>query len=320
MNNKNLLNILDLPQNPFEKREIILNRTTETTSRAATQYITEKYENTELLETVNDFISYNLIDAAPSDFDSFLKLKLFPWVESSKELEKALSLIVLSFYKNSLDSMRRALELILVGSFFILENQTTEAATEWLKSNKKTPQFRKIVKEILGHQPYTNCEAECNLSAHITSLYHKLSDYIHVKGLRKSQREFHPSSHSFDGVESLVFNEKSCKLTLDLFVQTTQTIALICALTTPRLLIGFDLEKKFGLNPPLSGFYEEKQTERLQNLIPAPFHEFIARLRANDPNLKSLEEWFDNLPDISDEEFNKQCEEFRRNFNNEIEQ
>ncbi|MHC1791269.1 hypothetical protein [Solidesulfovibrio sp.] len=318
MNNKNVLNILDLPKNLFEKREVILNRTIEIASRAATQYITRKYENAERLEIVNDFINYDLIDAAPSDFDSFNKLKLFPWAESSKELEKSLTLIVLSLYKNSLDSMRRALELIIVGSFFILENQTAEEATAWLKSNKKTPQFRKMIKEIIGHQPYTNCESECSLSTYITSLYHKLSDYIHVKGLRKSQREFHPSTHSFDGVESLVFNEKSCKLTLDLVVQTTQTIALICALTTPRLLIGFDLERKFGLNPPLSGFFEERQAERLQKLIPTEYYEFIARLRANDPNLKSLEELFSNLPDISDEDFNKQCEEFKRNWSNKI--
>ena len=314
MNDHRPFNILDLPSDPFERREHILDKTIEIASRESTTYITKSYSKIELLAKATDFIDQDLTDAAPSDFDSFIKLKLFPWVEASKELDRSLSLIVLSFYKNSLDSMRRALELIVVGSFFILENQKKTESVAWLTSNQKTPQFRKMIKEIAAHHPYATCEAECSLTAFITSLYHSLSDYIHVKGIHKSQRKFHPSSHTFDGVAALLFNEASCKLTLDLFIQTTQTIALICALATPRLLIGFDLEKKFGLNPPLSGFFEEAQADRLIALIPEEFQLFMTKFRDSDPDLRSLKEWFDKLPDITNEEFKKQCAEFRKTY------
>lgn len=105
METRKSINFADLPRDTFEAREFIVARTGEWSLSESAKFINEKYVNRELLEHAVDFFSYDLIDAAPSDGDSLIKLGLFPWVEASSEIEKALSLIMLSFYKNSYDSM-----------------------------------------------------------------------------------------------------------------------------------------------------------------------------------------------------------------------
>ncbi|MHC1712707.1 MAG: hypothetical protein AB9872_11225 [Solidesulfovibrio sp.] len=314
MDSKDTLNFLDLPDTPFDLRESILSKTAIHTLAKTADYIKCQYKNHEQLEIARCFFEYDLVDAAPSDGDSFIKLGLFPWVESSNELEKSLSLIMLSFYKNSYDSMRRALELIVVGAFFILDDIGIDKARSWLKSNNNTPNFRRMLEKLVKYTPYTSCQYKCQFSDYALDLYYRLSDYIHVKGIEKSQRKMKASTSRFNDVEFLEFNKKSCKESLDLFIETVQAISLICALTTPRLLVGFDLEKKFGLNPPLSGFFEYDQTERLQLLIPEKFHPFIDELEKNDDGIKAVIEWIENLPDITQEEFSTQCDEFRKKY------
>ena len=131
----------------------------------------------------------------------------------------------------------------------------------------------------------------------------------------KSHRKLTPSTHHFNDVAALVFHESSCKHSLDLLIETTQAISLICILTIPRLLVGFDLEGKFGLNPPLSGFFTPDQSERIYMLVPDRFRLFIDELKKNDDGIRSVEEWFDSMPDISEEEFSQQCKEFNTRYN-----
>lgn len=315
MTSEKSLNLLDLPKDPFELRSIILNTTAESATLKTARYIKEHYEKIEILETSLDFFADDLVNAAPSDGDSLAKLGLFPWIESAREIEKALSLIMLSLYKNSYDSLRRALELVVVGSFFILESIEMEKARGWVKSSRNTPNFKRALEKLIKQDPYATCEQRCQLSEPILGLYYRLSDFIHVKGMEKSYRKLTPSVSRFNDVEALTFNEKSCKDSLDLLIETIENISIICALTIPRLLIGFDLERKFGLNPPLSGFFEHAQAERINLLIPDRFRPYIDDLKKNDEGIRSITKWFENLPDITDEEFTRQCEEFRKENN-----
>lgn len=314
MNETKQLNILDLPNNPFECREYLLAKTAVPTLSKTTDYIRNQYINSKLLETARLFADNDLLDAAPSAVDTLRKLSLFPWVESSIELEKSLSLIMLSFYKNSYDSMRRALELIVVGSFFMLDDIEIDRSRAWLKSNENTPNFRRMLKKLIKHEPYCQCEVNCQFCSDLLDLYYRLSDYIHVKGIEKSHRKIKPTTHRFNGVELLGFDEKSCKESLNIYIETVRAICFLCALSTPWLMIGFDLYNKFGLNPPLSGFFEYDQAERLHSLIPDKFREFMVNLIMTDDGIHTIVEWFENIPDITQEELARQCEEFKSTY------
>ena len=295
------IKLADLPSDPFEARSIVLNKTGGWALEKSAKYIQEQYSNYAMLEYAVDFFDQDLLDAAPSDGNSFIKLGLFPWAEAASELEKVLSLTMLSLYKNSFDSMRRALELVVVGAFFILDSIETEKARAWLKSNKSTPNFKRAIEKLVKDEPYLSCEHQCKFSEFILDIYYRLSDYVHVKGMEKSHRRLTPSSHHINDVACLMFHESSCKQSLDLFIETSQAISLVCVLTIPRLLVGFDLESKFGLNPPLSVFFAHNQSERLYFLIPERFRLFVDELEKNDEGIRSVKEWFDSMPDISEE-------------------
>lgn len=50
-------------------------------------------------------------------------------------------------------------------------------------------------------------------------------------------------------------------------------------------------------------------------LIPEQFRAFIDELEKNDEGIRSVKDWFDNMPDISPEEFEQQCKEFEEMYN-----
>lgn len=196
-----------------------------------------------------------------------------------------------------------------------MESVEREKARAWIKSNKSTPNFRRAIEKLVKCEPYFECESKCKFSQFILDIYYKLSDYVHVKGMEKSHRKLNPSSHHYSDVAALLFHEDSCKYSLDLFIETISSISIVCALAVPRLLVGFDLDSKFGLNPPLSGFFTDSQAERLYLLIPEQFRAFIQDLEKNDEGIRSVKDWFDNMPDISPEEFEQQCKEFNEMYN-----
>ena len=210
--------------------------------------------------------------------------------------------------------MRRALELVVVGAYFILENIETETAHAWLKSEKHTPNFRRAIKTLVKYEPYSNCEHKCQFSEFILSIYHKLSGYIHIRGIEKSHEKLMPYLSRFNSIEFLKFHESSCQQSLDLFIETIQSMSLIYVLTIPRLLVGFDFDSKFGLNSSFSGFFTSGQAKRVHMLIPESFRTFIDDLEKKNEEIRSVKELVDSIPDISEEEFNKQCEKFKELF------
>ncbi len=309
MNYSSEINFADLPQDPFDARGFLLSESGSWTLTESAKFINEQYDDCDTLKRAIHFAKYNLLDAAPSYVDTLKKIGFFPWIEVADEIEKSLNLIMMSFYKNSYDSMRRALELIVVAAFFVSDNTETKKAREWIKSNSNTPYFKSTLEKLIKDEPYSSCEQRCEFKKYVLDVYYRLSDYIHVKGLEKSNSRLTPSTHDVTGVRLLIFNETACKKSLDLFIETTRIISLICVLILPQLLLGFDLERKFGINGPASGFFTEKQAERIYKLIPEHFKNFIDELKMCN-EVHSVRLWFDSLPDISDEEFSRQIHEF----------
>ena len=302
------MDFTNLPSHFIEFRKAVLHESSNEVLSLSTEYIVTKYKQLDKLEAASRFCSYTLLDAARTEGDNFLKLGFFPWVEASQDFDKALSLIMLTCYKNSFDSLRRSLELIAIGSFYADDETEAKNARAWIKSKKDTPNFKRVLEKLVKEYPYSLCEKQLGLMDFLLSLYYRLSDFIHVKGINKSHRKFTPSFHYLNGVSEFVFNENSCKESLDIYLETVEAVALLCALCNPTLLIGLDLERKFGLSTPISGFLEEHQSERLRFLIPKKFVPFIDELMQQDENIKSTNEWFESLPDISEEELKQQCE------------
>lgn len=307
------INFADLPDDPFEVRASLLSSTGGCALAESAKYINERYGDRDMLKLAVDFSTEDLLDAAPSYFDSIKKVWFFPWVEAGYELEKSLNLIMLSSYKNSYDSMRRALELMIIAAFYVLDSIDAKKARSWLSSNRNTPNFKRAVEELIKHEPYLNCERQCEFTKHISDIYYELSDYIHVKGVEKSNSRLESAMYNVHGVHLFVFNESACGKSLNLLIETIRMISLVCALIIPQLLVGLEIYQKFGINGPASGFFTPEQATRICTLIPENFKAFIDELKKCD-DVRSIEEWFYNLPDISEEELKEQFEEQAKNF------
>ena len=96
-------------------------------------------------------------------------------------------------------------------------------------------------------------------------------------------------------------------------------VSNICCLLSaynPVLLVELPLDDKFGLNEPISGFYQKIGAELIMDLIPIKYKAFFKDLRDNDTDVQSIIEWMNDLPDLTKEEFENQVKEFNREFRN----
>jgi len=78
------------------------------------------------------------------------------------------------------------------------------------------------------------------------------------------------------------------------------------------------LTAKFGLNTPSGGFLEDYQVKLISSILEPSERAFLKSISDNDPYSIQTLEYFDSLPDISDEEMTKQVEEFEKNMKKEI--
>lgn len=301
------MNPFKLPKKHFLARKEILLDGIEDILLSTAQFIHESYADRDLLLSAWEFSSMDIFDTPTGRLDHIGKVGYFPWAEASAELDQALSLVMFGHYKNAYDSLRRALELVITGSFFVLDDVERKKALAWMNSKRGTPNFKRAVAYLLKDPIFRSCNEQCEWEKYILDQYWWLCDIIHVKGVKNSFNEISPSFTTIDGMNCPCFHEASCKKVLDAFILNIQAIASTVALSNPVLLVGFDLDSKFGLNTPQSGFFYPGQTELLRRLIVEQFQDFFSHLAETDEGVQSIIFWFNSLPDITAEDIKNQA-------------
>ena len=125
---------------------------------------------------------------------------------------------------------------------------------------------------------------------------------------------FRPSHFTFNGSPVPEFSEEALKKALDSFVSTIGYVALLVALSNPVLLFGLPVEEKFGINGPVSGFFEDWQAEHLRALIPEGHRKVLVSLADADGRVEGMREYFSSCPDLTVQELAAQFQEFRQQF------
>ncbi|EML3650470.1 MULTISPECIES: hypothetical protein [Citrobacter freundii complex] len=307
------MNPFDLPSDHFEARKMILIESSSAAMQSCVKYINERYERRTLLQDAIKFCSHELTEAPCGDINSLSKVGFFPWVEASQELDQSLSLILKSNIKNAYDSYRRAIELVITGAFFVSDNTDPSKARAWIQSDRSTPNFQRACKDLVKSNYFESLNNKYDWLNDVLSVYWKFCNVVHVQGIDNSFKEISPIYSFINGIGVPAFTEKSCKTALDDYILTVSYIAVIVAASNPFLLQGFDLDKKFGINPPVSGFFYPDQAERLMELIPKKYKPHFKELLEIDENIVGVRSWFESLPDITEEELYEQM----RQFNND---
>ena len=183
-----------VPSDPWDRREYLLSEFLPLVLERSKEHIHNRYKLRDPLEASCQFIDNDLLDAPRGDLDSLRRVWFFPWVEAQHELSVALNHALLGFHRASYDHQRRALELILVGSFFISEETTEVEAQRWVSSDDLTPMFKRTLKRLCGEGLYVGLDAETGWVSEIQEFYWRLSDISHVRGNQNGFRSIQPSN------------------------------------------------------------------------------------------------------------------------------
>jgi hypothetical protein len=292
-----MIDLKKMPSCPLEARIFLISEYAVNRARLTVEYIKNRFQQSKKFEEAINFVDHDLLDCMRSDFESLGRVWLFPATEASNELSECLNRILDCSYKGSRDNMRRALELILVGVYFSHSHISLEDAKCWLNSTDKTPNFSQVIKDLSLLPRFKQFNADYNWASIISNYYWDLCDTVHTRGRKYSLGELQPVHDTINSIRIPEFNEDALRVSLDLFLQTVSHIAMILAVYNPVLLIGLPLLKKFGDNPPLTGFFEEPQAEMLWKLIPANFYPILRHIIETDEEVLSVIEWMKNLPD-----------------------
>ncbi|MHB9026896.1 MAG: hypothetical protein ACYC7E_22405 [Armatimonadota bacterium] len=78
----------------------------------------------------------------------------------------------------------------------------------------------------------------------------------------------------------------------------------------PIILFPLPIEKKLGMNGPMGGFLEENYVEILYKLLKPESLSRLLEYYESNPVVVSIREYFEGLPDITEEELIRQIEEY----------
>lgn len=304
-----------IPDDPFECRVQYLEEGFITIARLTVDFIKGEYLRKAELYDCLDFMTYSLSNTCRSDLETFRRIWTFPTNEAIDELNEFFFRLLQAAYKSAFDHLRRALELIIIGSYFSMKEIKAEEAVKWLRSEKGTPNFSRAIDALLKDPRVNALESNCKWATNLKELYWFLCDVIHTRGREFSLDTLQPSYFSLNGIRSTQLSKVSLALLLDKYIQTLQNICTCVAITNPILLIGLPLFEKFGFDPPLSGFFEYSQSSQLRRLLIPETIPFFDNLILHDLEINSIANSIKQLPDLTEEELDKQEKEFRTFMN-----
>jgi len=309
------MDLTKIPTDPFESRLAFIKDGFDIFANLTIEYIQKKYPKKLELYKCLDFMSYSMSETSKSDFETLKRVWFFPTNEATNELNECLHRILEAAYKSGYDNLRRALELIVVGSYFSMSEINEKDAIDWLNSQRETPLFSRAIKSLLYDNRFSNLEKETLWVTNLRNFYWHLSDIIHTRGHKYSLDSLQPSNFSYNEIRTTQFSQESLKQLLDTFIETFKNICTCIAITNPILLIGLPLDEKYGFDTPTSGFFREHQANDLWHLLIGNTKEFFKILVANDVELISIMNWMNSLPDKTDEEIDNQVNEFKKFMN-----
>lgn len=142
-------------------------------------------------------------------------------------------------------------------------------------------------------------DSACGLASELSKFYWRLCDLIHVRGEEASFQRLQTSHLFFNDLPVPEFSAPLVEAAADAFIETTRHVATVVAVENPVLLVGLDLTSKFGLNPPMSGFFEESQAARISSLLLEKAKPAILSVVERDEEVAAVKKWIDESPDLT---------------------
>lgn len=304
------IDLTKVPNEPWFRSAFLLSRGVEAASAQAAEWVAKEYPGRERLERAIRFADWHLAEGARGDFDALNRVWFFPWTEASHELALAFACALGGLHRAAVDHHRRALELCVVGAYFVSEHVSAEEGSKWYTSDNQTPFFTRALDRLAKTGFCQEVDGTTSWLLKVKTHYWHLSDIAHVRGQKYSLFELSRSMFSLSGFPMPSFRPESLTRSLDLFIESCSYAAAALAVANPALLVGMPLPEKYGENPPI-GFFTENQADALAQMLPDSVREgFVAAAQA-DERVRGIREYMESLPDITEEEILRQIEDLK---------
>jgi hypothetical protein len=234
-------------------------------------YINQEFSDKEKFFIANKF-SNGFISLLTSNSLHALDVKMLSSIDAMEELNTSVNLSFMYLYKSSFDSLRRALEITVIGQYFELIKNNIDSVFDWFNSKSNTPMFSKMIKELIMDQNFKEIDSRFNWTKNISKHYWNLCDFSHTKGHDKSIISLNKKS-----IFKPEINKEALQSFLTNYISTLEHIAIIYSIQNPILIIGLPIYEKFG-NSGNHGFFSEDQAMNLRNLLPKEYLEYIQQL------------------------------------------
>ena len=303
------IDIFSFSDDPFEKKGTVFTHGIESRVALSINFIKENYEQKNKLYESVTFVDYIMSEAIKADLTQLSRVGFFPSNEAEIEFDYSLKHALVGSYKAAYGALRRALEMTVISVYLVNENVNQNEALEWLRSEKNTPFFSGMIQELTKEGRYKSINELYNWKDDIKSLYWKLSDFIHVKGMDKGYKRLN-KINVFLGSTSLP-NVSLITLEgfLNDFVNTVGQVVSVLTLYNPIILVGLPLFEKFGFNTPFSGYLTSGQSAKVNAIIPLKYADFFSDVAANDEEVLGIVKDINNRSDLTTEEIEGQADD-----------
>ena len=262
------------------------------------KYLEQHTEIKEKLEHYN-WVLRSLSELAPQTPDNFWSGHIFPIAEAEYELETSIVLSKLGFYKHAIAALRNVLELGMLSVYWDIDDKSHIDIQNWLKSKEGTPFKKEVFKRLKQNQNIKELEERQNIFNKTAKIYERLSNFSHTKGFGYSSRGLNMHSSNVNS-----FNEASLNKWLNLVQEVVEIVTIFHVMKYPVGLQNTPMDEKFGLNGPAGGFLNPHQVERIKNIISSrEVLKDMQKISDNDEGAKSMTEWVNSQPDITEADF-----------------
>lgn len=241
----------------------------------------------------------------PETIEKFASGHYFPHSESFLNLQSSVELCMHGFYSQALVSLRSVLELSAMGIYYDINDKSHVTIKPWIESNIRTPSFKMMISALLQLDYYERFDNIFGLRRELESLYDELGGFVHVRGYRSS-------STGLTGTNGVIFKPKPFEKFAKRLLQVVRLVSIMMLLKYPIGIVPLPITEKFGFNGPAAGFLEPIYTDQILAMLTKDEVGFMQGIAKSDTRVQETVRYFENLPDVSEEELRKQANEWDR--------
>lgn len=187
-----------------------------------------------------------------------------PWhhifFEADQDLDSAILLLMMGFYKDSFRSLRSFLELNIFALYNFV-NEDKRYFQEWLNGKAHTPGVGDMLQKLTERSvDFKTLNEELDWNKEIKSLYKELSGFIHTQGALHTHTSLRNSN-------TTSFSETGMQTGAELLLRSIRLTAMGFAVNFPMSFQALPLFEKFAFSPPAGGFLDEGQVESVKSIF-----------------------------------------------------